>query len=233
MNLIILLDFDGVLFNSAYEAFQVCEWTARRNSGLRTRVTFEEFMEFRSVVTDAWQFNRLYSQDRQLKDLSALPSMEPDGDDWLFASEFFKSREELMKDVDWAKVMSPYPFFHQIKRLINANANYFKILSTRNEESIERTLEFYGINKIDSFGQAAIRQFGSKLAVARSMRWLNEETFAVYIDDMNSHLEPFQGQVDLCVHAGWGYDSSGYESYTENQTFSLINGLICLAKGSK
>jgi hypothetical protein len=233
MNLLILLDFDGVLFNSAFEAFQVCEWTAKRESGLRSRVTFEEFMEFRSVVTDAWQFNRLYSKERHLKDFSVLPNMEPDSGDWLFASEFFKSRKELMKDPDWAKVMSPYPFFHQIKRLINANTNFFKILSTRNEGSIQRTLGFYGINGIDVFGQAAIRQFGSKLAVAKNKRWLNEETFTVYIDDMNSHLEPFQGQVDLCVHAGWGYDSSGYESYTENQTFSLINGLICLAKDSK
>ena len=67
MELIMMLDFDGVLFNSAYEAYQVCELVSQNDSSLRRGIHFEEFMEFRAQLTDAWQFNRLYDKQLGLK----------------------------------------------------------------------------------------------------------------------------------------------------------------------
>lgn len=233
MQLLILLDFDGILFNSAYEAYQVCEASFKNDQRYRKGIHFDEFMDFRAVLTDAWQFNRLYKKDRLLKDFTQLPKIEPDEDDWAYTQEFFAARKILMEDADWAKLMSPYPFFYQIRDVINRYPDLFKILSTRNEESIKRTLDFFGVGAIEINGQAAIRKHGSKIDVAKSHGWLNGGTYTVYIDDMNSHLEPFQGQVDLCVHAGWGYDTSGYESYTGTQAFNLLSGLVCLHKGVK
>lgn len=233
MQLLFLLDFDGVLFNSAYEAYQVCELAAKNDSGLRQEVHFDEFMEFRGYLTDAWQFNRLYRKDRLVEDFSKLAHIKPDAQDWEYSKKFFESREVLMKDPEWAKLMSPYPFFHQIKNLINHNPGLFKILSTRNEASIKRTFDFFGVDSIKVSGQEAIRDLGSKLNVATANGWLENDIYTVYIDDMNSHLEPFQGQVDLCVHAGWGYDTSGYESYTQTQAFNLISGFVSIYGGKK
>lgn len=233
MDLLIVLDFDGVLFNSAYEAYQVCEQVVKEDSELRRGVHFDEFMDFRARLTDAWQFNRLYSKQDHLKDFNLLPEIEPKAGDWAFVDQFFAARKVLMANADWEKLMSPYPFFYQIKGLINKYPGMFRILSTRNEHSIKRTLDFYSVPNIEIFGQESLRDKGSKLNVAASQGWLNGNHYTVYIDDMNAHLEPFQGNVDLCLHAGWGYDASGYESYTENQAFNMINGLVALASRKK
>lgn len=233
MKLLIALDFDGVLFNSAYEAYQVCEQTAIENSNLRSGIHFDEFMDFRSYLTDAWQFNRLYSKQKKIKDFSMLSNIEADASDWEYAQKFFATRKSMMENVDWPKLMSPYPFFYQVKDLICKNPHLFSILSTRNEESIKKTLDFYAVPNIQVFGQEAIRGNGSKLSVAKNLKWLDADFYTVYIDDMNSHLEPFQGNVDLCIHAGWGYDVSGYDSYTQNQAFSMISGLVAVASGKK
>jgi hypothetical protein len=233
MKLLIALDFDGVLFNSAFEAFQVCEQVALTAPELRRGIHFDEFMDFRSYLTDAWQFYRLYSKQNRIKDFSSLSTLEPGEQDWDFSEKFFAAREVMMKNSDWAKLMSPYPFFYQVKDLICKHPELFLILSTRNEDSIKKTLDFYSVKNIRIYGQESIRRYGSKLAVAQNLNWLQDDFYTVYIDDMNSHLEPFQGNVDLCIHAGWGYDSSGYESYTQTQAFNMISGLVALASGQK
>ena len=62
MDLKIILDFDGVLFNTAFEAYSVCNRTAEGLDGFRQDVDFEEFLAFRAYVTDAWQYRRLYDE---------------------------------------------------------------------------------------------------------------------------------------------------------------------------
>jgi hypothetical protein len=125
--------------------------------------------------------------------------------------------------------MSPYPFFYQIRPLLKKYPKSFKILSTRNVYSIERTLEFYESNCIEIYGQEHIRQYGSKLGVAKNNNWFSNENFILYIDDMNSHLEPFENEVDLCIHANWGYDSSISNSYTQGQAFNLMQSFLRIA----
>lgn len=229
MKLLVLLDFDGVIFNSAYEAYQVCQEVAKTNPGFRRSVNFDEFMDFRRYVTNAWQFNRLYSKELFLNDFSKLTFIRSEQADQIFADLFFKSRKHFMEDNDWVKLMSPYSFFHELKKLILTAPHVFKILSTRDEASIKRTLEFYSLGDIQVYGQESLIKYGSKHAIAKSNKWLEDYYYTVYVDDMNSHLEPFQGDVDLCVHAGWGYDFSNYESYTETQAFNMISGFVKLA----
>jgi hypothetical protein len=225
---LILLDFDGVLFNSAYEAFQVCEHVAKNNAGYRNGLSFDEFMEFRAHLTDAWQFCRLYRKDQPLKDFRLLHEAVADEGDWAFSKQFFAARAEMMKDPDWAKLMSPYPFFYQLRPLLTQYPDTFRILSTRNRLSIQRTLDFYAAGDISVHGQEDIREYGSKLAVAKSHQWLQQH-YVVYIDDMNAHLEPFLGEVDMCIHAGWGYDTSHADSFTQGQSFQVISGFLRLA----
>lgn len=229
MKPLILLDFDGVLFNSAYEAFQVCEHMAKRDDRYRRGLSFDEFMSFRAQLTDAWQFCRLYQRDRLLRDITRLHEMVPDADDWAFSERFFAARAEMIKDPDWAKLMSPYPFFYQLRPLLMKYPGTFKILSTRNKASIQRTLEFFEASGIEIHGQEDIRAHGSKLGVAKHHGWLENGDYVVYIDDMNSHLEPFETEVDLCLHAGWGYDVAHVDSYTQGQAFQIIGGFLKLA----
>lgn len=233
MKLIVLLDFDGVLFNSAYEAYQVCEHLAGKVNGYRRKVNFDEFMDFRRYVTNAWQFNRLYSNKLILRDFSSLPFIQQEQSDFNFADLFFESRKTLMQDYDWAKLMSPYPFFYELKRLIQISPETFKVLSTRDEVSVKRALDFFSTPEIEIYGQESLKFHDSKLALAINKKLVVDDAYTVYIDDMNYHLDPFQGQVDLCIHAGWGYDFSNYDSYSQTQAINVIDGLLALDKGKK
>ena len=107
MELKIVLDFDGVLFNSAFEAYSVCNRCTEGDGDYRQEVDFEEFLEFRSFVTDAWQYRRLYAVACQGEPFDELPTVKPGDEDWAFATRFFEAREAMMADADWPKVMSP------------------------------------------------------------------------------------------------------------------------------
>ena len=230
MRPLILLDFDGVLFNSAYEAYQVCEHMAKGNTQYRNNLSFDEFMSFRAQLTDAWQFCRLYQKNRVLRDITKLHEIAPDQSDWSFAERFFAARAEMIKDPEWAKLMSPYPFFYQLRPLLAQYQQTFKILSTRNKASIQRTLEFFEADGIEVYGQEDIREHGSKLGVAKHHRWLENGDYVVYIDDMSSHLEPFENEVNLCLHAGWGYDIAHVDSYTQSQAFQIVDGFLKVSR---
>lgn len=229
MKPLILLDFDGVLFNSAYEAYQVCEHMSAKDSCYRHGLSFDEFMSFRAFLTDAWQFCRLYHKKRVLRDITKLDEVMPDEEDWAFSEQFFLTRAEMMLDPDWAKLMAPYPFFYQLRPLLMQYPASFKILSTRNNASINRTLNFFEVDGLDVFGQEDIREHGSKLGVAKNQFWLEGKHYIVYIDDMNSHLEPFENEVDICLHAGWGYDIAHVDSYTQGQALQIISGFLKVA----
>lgn len=229
MELKIVLDFDGVLFNSAFEAFSVCQHTVVGRDGWRQDVDFEEFLQFRAYVTDAWQYRRLYDTSVFDRDFDKLPQVVPDDDDWVFAKQFFASRKEMMENPDWPKVMSPYDFFFLLKPLMEAYPEYFHVLSTRDVDSITRTMSFFGAGRIAICGQEDIRRAGSKIEVARGFGWLDDRKhLVVYVDDMNHHLEPFEGKVHLPLHADWGYDASAERSLSQHQVLAIIQSMLKL-----
>lgn len=230
MQIKFVLDFDGVLFNSAYEAFTVANHAVRDREGFRQDVPYEEFLAFRSVVTDAWQYNRLYALGRNLPP-AVLIEIKPDEADWAFARDFFAARADLMQDPQWPKGMPPYDFFFLLKPLLLRRPERFAILSTRNIASIREAMAFYGVDQIEIFGQEDIRRLGSKLAVAQSQHWLDRGQYlVVYVDDMNSHLEPFEGQIHLPLHADWGYDRGTPGSLSANQIHTIISSLLSIAE---
>lgn len=232
MELKLVLDFDGVLFNSAFEAYSVCNRTVAGAPHYRQEVSFEEFLAFRAVVTDAWQYNRLYDE-RRLIEPEDLSDIAPDDEDWAFSKRFFAARSEMMVDPDWPKLMAPYDFFFLLRPLLIAHQDRFAILSTRNVESIRKTMAFYDADVVPIFGQEHIRSIGSKIAVAEAQGWLTKGAYlVVYVDDMNSHLEPFDGRVHLPLHAGWGYDQSDDNSMTQHQVLTILSSMLKLSQGT-
>lgn len=232
MELKLVLDFDGVLFNSAFEAYSVCNRATAADPDYRQDIGFEEFLAFRAVVTDAWQYNRLYATRWQPPNMVELHAGAPDAADRTFAERFFAARAEMMRDPDWPKSMSPYDFFFLMRPLLTAHPDRFAILSTRNIASIRRTMAFYGADMIEVLGQEDIREAGSKIAVATRQGWLEKGRFlVVYVDDMNAHLEPFEGKVHLPLHANWGYDHSDANSLTQHQVFAILQSMLKLSRG--
>lgn len=233
MDVLFILDFDGVLFNSAFEAYTVSKKVAEADDRFRQDVEYEEFLAFRSVVTDAWQYRRLFSIEAHVtRDM--LPHVTPEQEDWDFARDFFAVRKDMMDDPEWPKLMPPYDFFLRLKPLLLAHRDQFAILSTRNVQSIRQTLAFHDADVIPVFGQEDIRRTGSKLAVARENGWLDKGAhLAVYLDDMNSHLEPFEGAVHLPLHADWGYDRNTPGSLSDHQVMTIFRSLLALSNNQK
>jgi hypothetical protein len=233
MDVLFILDFDGVLFNSAYEAYTVSKTVAEGDDRFRHDVDYEEFLAFRSVVTDAWQYRRLFSHEANVQ-RDMLPHVVPEQEDWDFARDFFSVRKEMMEDPEWPKLMPPYDFFLRLKPLLIAHREQFAILSTRNVQSIRQTLAFHDADVVPVFGQEDIRRLGSKLAVARENGWLDKGAhLAVYLDDMNSHLEPFEGAVHLPLHADWGYDRTTPGSLSDHQVMTIFRSLLALSNNQR
>jgi len=228
-----VLDFDGVLFNSAFEAYSVANRAVAGCNEFRQDISYEEFLAFRSVVTDAWQYNRLYSVTHSVP-AAALRDVGPDENDWAFSHAFFQARKEIMADPEWPKIMPAYDFFLLIKPLLLKYPERFAILSTRNVQSIRETLAFHEADVLPVFGQEDIRRSGSKLAVAKEQHWLDRgKWLIVYIDDMNNHLEPFEGQIHLPLHANWGYDRETPGSLSAQQILTIITSLLSLVDGGR
>lgn len=233
MDIKFVLDFDGVLFNSAFEAYSVANAATQGRPEYRQDVSYQEFIKFRSVVTDAWHYNRLYSIEHSIP-AHVIRELSPEDMDWDFARIFFDARKSIMQDPDWPKIMPPYDFFLLLRPFLLQHPEYFAVLSTRNVESIHQTLAFHGADVVPVFGQEDIRRSGSKLAIARNQHWLdNGKWLIVYVDDMNSHLEPFEGRVHLPLHAGWGYDAETPGSLSANQVITVISSLLKIAKGGE
>ena len=90
--------------------------------------------------------------------------------------------------------------------------------------------EFFQITGVEIFSQEDIREHGSKLEVAKNAGWLSDGSYVIYIDDMNAHLEPFESEVDFCIHADWGYDIAQGDSFTQGQTFKIISAVLRLSQ---
>lgn len=233
MQIKFVLDFDGVLFNSAFEAYTVANMATEGRAEFRQDITYEEFLAFRAVVTDAWHYNRLYSRTHALP-ATVIRETKPEEHDWAFSRDFFEARKTLMKDADWPKVMPAYDFFFLLKPLLLKTPERFAILSTRNVQSIRETMAFHGADVVPIFGQEDIRRLGSKLAVAQDQHWLDRgKWLIVYVDDMNSHLEPFEGEIHLPLHADWGYDTGTPGSLSANQVHTIISSLLSIAEKDK
>ena len=128
-------------------------------------------------------------------------------------------------------VMPPYDFFYLIKPILQTHPERFAILSTRNVQSIREAMAFHDADILPIFGQEDIRRLGSKLAVAKDQAWLERgKWLVVYVDDMNSHLEPFEGHIHLPLHADWGYDKGTPGSLSANQIVNIITSLLALTE---
>ncbi len=218
----VLLDFDGVLFDSAFEAYCVCQNLSKNFEEYRKNVTYDEFLIFRRQVTDAWQFSRLYSLFYNVKSVNYSSEGEKDQTGYLFAERFFNSRKELMKAEDWVGNMKPYPFFNSLRKLMQEKPEVFSIISTRNRDSIATTLSHYGVNNVAIFGQEELKKFRNKLSLALEKKLISDSDFVIYIDDMLEHITPFYEYADLCVHANWGYGTTFGDSYSQEKAISVI-----------
>jgi len=217
----VILDFDGVLFHSHLEVYNVCQSLAEKHSDLRQDVTLRQFLDFRTYLTNAWQFRLLYSNERDLKGWDDLSSVVPDQRDWEFSRNFFSERQELMSSNEWLEGFKPFNIFEMVLPLMNDHPNNIVILSTRNAQSIDKVFRHYGLVFKNIYGQEIFEKYGSKFEASKNLSWLNGERRPICVDDILEHLLPFKGYAN-CLHADWGYGRSDEHSLSQDEVFLTI-----------
>ena len=192
----IVLDFDGVLFDSAFEAYSVCQEVvaSKKFNGMRGDVSYVEFSHYRPNVRNAEDFIDLYfGLDNVFHPQTTV-----------FLDAYFASRIRLSKQLDYAEKYFPRcEFFNLIYPLLLTSSQRFYILSTRDKGSIDAALKHWGINLTDRIiGQDSIRISGNKI---NALRDAGVEHCQLYVDDMRHYVDELESFSKLTLMADWGY----------------------------
>lgn len=215
----LILDFDGVLFDSVDECFNSCV-----EAGFigHNELAKEKFELNRWMVGDPGEYKILcdfigskrslscskLSRETFQREVERLSTLElKDRRDC-----FFEARAKLKKRIGldaWANLHIPTTFFHQLNAMGLADKCKTFILSTKDEESIRLLLDKYACAQVPIFGSNAVVCAGGKQEFLKSFFKLNDVgQGAVFIDDNQSYFDGLEAVPQLtCILAGWGYNA--------------------------
>ena len=228
----ICLDFDGVLFDTAKEAFVVGYKTFFDvDSNHETLGTnYKRFLLLRPFVDSAWQYLTVFNllSDNLNDELMLIEGrqrlkIQPQKKDREFESKFHFIRTELMKNnrSKWIKLHEPYEFFKLIKPLMIRYPKQFQISSTKSVEFILELLSLHGVSldKRQVWGRDMFEiNSHSKAKIIRQNVDNNEAI--LFVDDSYRHINEVQCLENVeAILASWGYVESGK---IENNCFSAI-----------
>lgn len=220
MNKILFLDFDGVLFDTAIEAFHVAfptyyhyEYCSEKHSKV-----YDLFKANRYLIAPAWHYFYLFQAiDNHLATGSSVPdnfyelllrSNKAQYEN--FESNFFAYRQYMRNHnfQHWISLNNKYPFFDLIKNYLpgDSNMNSF-ILSTKDEDTISAILNFNNVSfSADRIlGKSYFDKFSNKADVIREIMSC-DSCSAIFIDDALEHLRGCSGIQNLVtIRNDWGY----------------------------
>lgn len=222
----VYLDFDGVIFDTAYEAYLVLILTMGRANGLQeaklfssTDINYDLFYQFRYLIGPAWNYFYLFHwlTKEGGKGTPKIPK-KPSEDAMSFQSTFFQTRKKIREDsyTDWLTLNTLYEGSRGFIDLLNDFSDSVRIVSTKDRETIENLLQSQGLAKPVTIHSAdAFDLHGSKSEII--IRALSEERVnsAIFVDDCFAHIEQCQ-PIDClkCIQAGWGYTAPGTHQNT-------------------
>lgn len=221
MKKLLFLDFDGVLFDTAVEAFHVsfkvyfgCDYNPSVNRNI-----FDLFKQNRYLVAPAWHyFYLLQAIELNISSGTDIKSQFRSsivGSDKIqygeFESSFFKYRKFLRENTfeHWISLHDKYPFFDYVKSLLTSDQPITcYILSTKDEETIKIVLMDNGVDipAVRILGKSAFDNYGNKANVIKSIMADYDGCEAIFIDDSVEHLEGCKEINQLTtIQNDWGY----------------------------
>jgi len=228
----ICLDFDGVLFDTAKEAFVVGYKTFFDvDSNPETLETnFNRFLLLRPFVHSAWQYLIVFNliTDNLSDELMLIKGkhkleIQPQKKDREFETKFHFIRNELMKNnrSKWISLHEPYEFFKLIKPLMIRYPEQFQIVSTKSVEFILELLSVYGVSlqRKQVWGRDMFEiNSHSKAKIIRQN--VDNNKAILFVDDSYRHINEVQCLDNVeSILAGWGYVEAGQ---IENNCISTI-----------
>ena len=232
------LDFDGVICDSAREAFIVAVRTYRAllSPGFAGAedddALFREFVALMPLGNGATDYAIALSaieRGRTLPDQAAYDAFRAELDATAlraYHKQFYRGRADWMKRdlAGWHAHMRPYPGLCALLRR-RAGDVRLAIATAKDRHSVRALLAHYGV--ADLFPEGVVfdketsdskREHVRRIAELARAR-VSEVTF---VDDKVNHLEDVSGLGARCVLAAWGYNGARERRIAEARGF-----LVC------
>lgn len=239
----ICLDFDGVLFDTAKEAYIVAN-KAYFNNTVEQNVLnrYSQFLLLRPFVVSAWQYLLVFDLISEDLDNKALLEkykqqsvFEPTPRDRDFEYKFNNVRGDMANTSKnkWLDLHEPYTFFRLIRPILIKCPQYFQIVSTKNKKFILELLFNQGIHWEGDriWGRDKFEECGhSKAEVLKS--YADSNASILFIDDSHKHLNEVRllNNVEV-MSADWGYtEINNVEDNTEIVVTRIANYLDGLCR---
>jgi len=231
----LFLDFDGVLFDTVKEAYFIAYKAYYGNDvSVVDYEHYELFKKYRYLIGPAWNYYYLFQVlknkniEQEYYHLISTSSKEKYD---RFEKTFFAARE-LFKKTNynkWLKLNKPY---HFLFRLVDLLKNYYLITYIVTTKDKQTVLDLLYHNSISVFDESRIldkdfyNQFGSKCNIIKSMLQDVEEYKAIFIDDLDIHLQKCESIRHLTlIQAQWGYVNPNMPSVLSYYALSEANAL--------
>lgn len=227
----IYLDFDGVLFDTASEAYIISMLAKNRDISTINEIEYARFLDARSCVMAAWNYEAVMNGlDRGFEgsELISFVNYEvakgKSSRAFEFEQEFFRRREKFHVENrdEWLQLSKPFPFWHYVLPIIENNLDDFVILSTRDRKSISEILTFYKSPPILILGRDDFDDAGkSKLNLIKKF---SNQDISLWIDDSPQHLsEANDLEYVKPIWARWGYVNPKDKLDNSNDVIFAIN----------
>jgi CMP-N-acetylneuraminic acid synthetase/phosphoglycolate phosphatase-like HAD superfamily hydrolase len=234
---IIFLDFDGVIVDSAKEAYAMAMLTTGRIRTLSELDLSSEhasrFLKQRCHIGPAWNYYYLLKsidEDKDLVFLDLLPN-EAGKDAKKFQEQFFATRQVIRNHFwdDWLGLNEIYKGSNVFIDLINENSNIV-IVTTKDSPTVKVLLEKYGVEReITIYDAKAYEDFGCKSLFIDDYIKRNYIKTSLFIDDSISHLNKCNWVENLnTIQAKWGYVLS--DDYRDNKE-EVVDSILKVLKG--
>ncbi len=225
--MIIISDFDGVLFKSLDELVQL-NYTIFKNTYKDHKISFKNyqkiFKSYKYLVGPASEYLilnlviREYGNNKKINFLDEFKKIKKNirvikiND---YEKIFFKERFIRIKK-DFKTWISNFKTTRFSRYLIKNNIKII-ILSTKDLYSIKKVVKFFKINTIEIFSSEDFKKFKTKgKIINKIVKTYNKEKEFIFIDDSDHHLKTINNKKVKVYFANWGYQKS-----SDFKTFSL------------
>ena len=215
---LLALDFDGVISDSAPEAFRVALWTYRalRPASHLSEDCYGLFLEMMPLGNRAEDYAvelAVIEAGQEIPDQAAYDAFKATLDgEWLraFHKRFYKVRAAFAQTdpAGWRALMRPYTPFLKVLRA-RAGQVELAIATSKDRASVRRLLEAYGI--ADLFGEDRVLDKETGVTKEAHLAHLQRALGVPYpemtfLEDKVNHLERVAPLGVRCALAAWGYN---------------------------
>jgi CMP-N-acetylneuraminic acid synthetase/phosphoglycolate phosphatase-like HAD superfamily hydrolase len=232
---VVFLDFDGVIVDSAKEAYAIAMLTSGRIHTLSDLKLNSEhasrFLNQRCHIGPAWNYYYLLKSIDENKDLSfsdILPN-EAGKEGKIFQEQFFATRQVIRNHFwdEWLELNEIYNGSDVFIDLINQNNNIV-IVTTKDGPTVKALLEKYGVlREVTIYDAKSYEDFGCKSLFIDNFIKTNYIKRSLFIDDSRSHLDKCKWVENLeIIQAKWGYVSPDDYSNNKEEVCHLITKVL-------